>query len=676
MSYTAVIDRANPTAFLFLIDQSRSMNEKMEAGETKAKFVGDALNKTLLQLIARCKSADGVQDYFDVGVLAYSGTGVHYGFGGALSASSLHPISSLAAHPLRIEERKKRVPDGTGGLVAQAIKFPVWIDSVSFGDTPVCEGFRQAVECLVSWCNSHAKSHPPTIIHVTGGPSTDGNPEQLAEAIRHLSTNHGQCLLFNLHVGSGGAAVIFPASEAGLPDTYSKMLFRMSSLFPTYLGEPAHEKGYSASSKSRFFGYQARYEDLVNFFEIGTRISNLLLKESPQSSARPTGSVTSNESDRVKLWPAQRAQPAEAVNPEPVEPAKPGPAKAAKPQPEAAASRNAIRGQGFGWPRGVRILGLAVAVITAIVVFKLFGTGRGPQLTQFSNQTPTTSSKVDSAAERQTSDNGRLIGLSAAPNVPTAGANSDRGAALLPDATKTSPPAENGSKLAAGSEQTTKPASMSPPKAIDQPNVADTSSANPSSAMVEKNTTNSSAVAEKSAANPSSAAANLDLGKVPDAKRVQQRLIELGYLSGVSDGVWGANSKRALAEFRTTEKLGQDDHWDPGTEKKLFSTSTAIRQQSLAFTGSWSKDASSCVDAPIKITASRAKSRDATCELKSIHQESEGKWRVQALCQLASSLRTEDTENSWTSNIELTLDDRRLTWESEKGSENYYRCSQ
>ena len=609
MSYTAVIDRANPTAFLFLIDQSRSMNEKMEAGETKAKFVGDVLNKTLLQLMTRCNSADGVQDYFDIGVLAYSGTGVHSGFSGALSASSLHPIASLAAHPLRIEERKKLVPDGTGGLVAQSAKVPVWINSVSVGDNLMCEGFRKAAECLVSWCSSHAKSHPPTIIHVTGGPSTDGNPEQLAEAIRHLSTNHGQCLLFNLQVGSGGASVIFPASEAGLPDIYSKMLFRMSSLFPTYLIEPAHEKGYSASSKSRFFGYQAGYEGLVNFLDIGTRVSNLLLREStsPQSGqtfAGPiTGSGTSNESDRVKLWPAQRAkpQPAEAAKPEPVE--------AAKPQPAEAASRKIIRGQRSGWPQGVRILGLAVAVIAAIALFKLFGIGRGPQPTQFPNQTPTTSSKVDSASERQTSDNGRLIGRSAAPNVPTAGANSERGTALLPDATKTSPPADNGPKLAAGSEQTTKPASMSPPKDIDQPNVADTSTANPSAAVVEKNAANpSSAVAETSAANPSSAAANLDLGKVPDAKRVQQRLIELGYLSGVSDGVWGPNSKRALAEFRTTEKLGQDDHWDPGTEKKLFSISTARKQQSLAFVGSWSKDASSCVDAPIKITASQAKS--------------------------------------------------------------------
>src|SRR5262249_18740409 len=134
--------------------------------------------------------------------------------------------------------------------------------------------------------------------------------------------------------------------------------------------------------------------------------------------------------------------------------------------------------------------------------------------------------------------------------------------------------------------------------------------------------------------------------------------------------------KRALSEFRKAEKLGQDDRWDQATEKKLFSTSTARKQQSLAFIGGWSKDARSCADVPIKITATRAMSRDATCELKSIRQEAEGSWRVQAHCELDSSLRAADIENSWTSNIKLTLDDRRLTWESEKGVEEYYRCSQ
>jgi hypothetical protein len=43
MAYSAAISRATPTAFMFLIDQSGSMEEKMETGSTKAQFVWPAL---------------------------------------------------------------------------------------------------------------------------------------------------------------------------------------------------------------------------------------------------------------------------------------------------------------------------------------------------------------------------------------------------------------------------------------------------------------------------------------------------------------------------------------------------------------------------------------------------------------------------------------------------------
>jgi hypothetical protein len=658
VSYTAAIDRANPTAFIFLIDQSRSTTAKMDLGVTKAKLVGDVLNKTLFQLITRCASADGVRDYFDLGVLVYNGFGARSGFGGALHANSLHPISSIAAHPLRIEERNKRIPDGAGGLVDQSVKFPVWIESVGEGDTPMCEGFRKAAECLVRWCNSHAKSYPPTIIHVAGGPSTDGDPEQLAEAIRHISTNHGQCLLYNLHVGTSGASsAILPASATSLPDAYSKTLFRMSSLIPAHLITLARERGYRVSSESRFFGYKAGYEDLVNFFDIGTRVSNLLLQEptSPESdeaSPRPiTGSGTGRRFPQVNLQSTVRAntQPTD-----PVTGTSPGPAD---PQPPKHVGGTSGYGRRPGWLQSARLLGFAVAVITVIVLFKLFEIGRGPQPTQLFDQTPIIAAKDDSASKRPSSDNAQSTSLFAAPNVPAVDSSSEHGSVLVSDPAKTSPPADNGPKLAGATEQATEQtpvqASTPPPKNIDLPKVAETSASDQSSPTVD-----------------------LDLTKEPDAKRVQQRLIDLGYFSGPVNGIWGPKSRHALSEFRTAEKIGQDDHWDQATEEKLFSDSTARREQSLAFVGGWSKDASSCADDVIKITAIQAISRGATCHFGSIRQEAVGRWSVQAHCELALSLRTADTDNSWTSNVKLTLNDRRLTWASEKGAEDYYRCSQ
>ncbi|MEQ1934184.1 MAG: vWA domain-containing protein [Fimbriimonadaceae bacterium] len=273
--YQAAIDRTNPSAFLFIIDQSGSMDERMETEQTKAQFVADVLNKTLYQLVIRCTRADGVRNYFDVGVIAYGDT-VSSGFGGALGGGVLHSLSDIEANPLRIEERTKRVPDGAGGLVDQHTKFPVWFDPTASGGTPMTEAMRKAAESIVEWCDAHPSSYPPTVIHVTDGASTDGDPTAVAEALKQMSTGDGQCLLFNLHIStSGGQPVVFPTTDGGL-DEQGKLLFRLSSGFPPHLVQAATDKGYmTTSAESRFFGYKTGYEAIVDFFDIGTRASNL-----------------------------------------------------------------------------------------------------------------------------------------------------------------------------------------------------------------------------------------------------------------------------------------------------------------------------------------------------------------------------------------------------------------
>jgi hypothetical protein len=193
-----------------------------------------------------------------------------------LGGTYLNSLSTVANTPLRIEERTKKVDDGAGGLVEQAIKFPVWFEPKNTGGTPMCDALKKTAEVLVSWCDTHQGCYPPTVIHVTDGQSTDGDPEPIADALKQISTNDGACPLFNLHIDVGeGSGIVFPSSEAGLPDTYSRALFRMSSPFPSHLIPIANSKGYSVASESRFFGYRGGIEAIADFFDIGTRADNL-----------------------------------------------------------------------------------------------------------------------------------------------------------------------------------------------------------------------------------------------------------------------------------------------------------------------------------------------------------------------------------------------------------------
>lgn len=276
MSYTAEISRTSPTAFLFLVDQSGSMQDLMGNGKSKAQFVADVLNRTLASLITRCTKSEGTRDYFEVGVLGYSGSSVENGLSGALNAAVLNPISLIESNPLRIEDRTKRVDDGAGGLVNQSIKFPVWFEALAGGGTPMCSAITSAAEVLAAWCDAHPDSYPPTVLHVTDGESTDGDPENLASQLQQLGTRDGCVLLFNLHVSSsGGDAIRFPTSDSGLPDSYASLLFRMSSALPPHLQKVAEEKGIKATMESRGFIYNGEVAEIVDFFDIGTRAAQL-----------------------------------------------------------------------------------------------------------------------------------------------------------------------------------------------------------------------------------------------------------------------------------------------------------------------------------------------------------------------------------------------------------------
>jgi hypothetical protein len=62
MSYSAEISRTNPSMFLFLIDQSGSMDDPFGGGEAdrkKAEGVADAINRLLQNLVIKCAKSEG-----------------------------------------------------------------------------------------------------------------------------------------------------------------------------------------------------------------------------------------------------------------------------------------------------------------------------------------------------------------------------------------------------------------------------------------------------------------------------------------------------------------------------------------------------------------------------------------------------------------------------------------
>jgi len=275
MPYTAQISRTNPTAFVFLLDQSSSMLEPFGAQPEKSKAAGvaDALNRLLQNLVLKCAKADGIRDFFHVGMISYGGRVVS-AFGGGLAGKTLVPIGELANNPLRVEVRARKVDDGAGGLSEQQFKFPVWFEARPTGRTPMCEAIGKAKEYLQTFLAAQPKCYPPIVINITDGQPTDGDPRQAATELRALTSTDGNVLLFNAHLSDKqNLPIELPETESDLPDEYARLLFRMSSELPPKLVETARQSGLKVGPKSRGFVFNADLVAVIRFLDIGTRVS-------------------------------------------------------------------------------------------------------------------------------------------------------------------------------------------------------------------------------------------------------------------------------------------------------------------------------------------------------------------------------------------------------------------
>jgi hypothetical protein len=272
MAYEAEITTANPGCFLFLIDQSASMADRIadkHGGKTKAQGVADAINDLLNDLVAKCTKPDGVRDYFDVGVIGY-GEKVGPAFTGALANRDFVSVGDIAKH------QSVGMSKGIGEM-------PIWFDPIAKGDTAMCAALKRAHEVLRDWVRRHPDSYPPIVINITDGEAKDGNPTEPARLLASLSTKDGNVLVFNCHISAEkGKPTLFPCDEKGLPG-FAPRLFRMSSILPSRFREVAKTLGFDLAADARGFAFNAELTDLVKFMDLGKHalISHVAAIEGP-----------------------------------------------------------------------------------------------------------------------------------------------------------------------------------------------------------------------------------------------------------------------------------------------------------------------------------------------------------------------------------------------------------
>lgn len=278
--YTAQITRKNPTAFIFLVDQSVSMSRETLFNGTRmtlADAVAQIVNNQIQELVYRCIKSNEVRHYFDIAVVGY-GERVVSGWRGTLAGRDFVSPEELQNNPFKRiivkEETRTRK-----GVTTKEVERVQWVE-------PVCNqswtrlhlAFDHVKALLEEWLMDHAgqECYPPTVIHITDGEfngTTGENLVQQANEIKSMFTPDGNVLLWNIHIipTRDQVTAFLPTSKAEVYNSYSALLYDLSSLLPTrYNPDIAKLKQTDGTTRHVAMAENTDLTTLVQLMDIGT----------------------------------------------------------------------------------------------------------------------------------------------------------------------------------------------------------------------------------------------------------------------------------------------------------------------------------------------------------------------------------------------------------------------
>ena len=280
-AYTAQITRNTPTAFIFLIDQSVSMQkyttlygEEMPMAEAVARIVNHQLN----ELVLRCIKGSETRDYYDIAIIGY-GENAYSGWKGELEGRDFVKPSELKEHPYKKITTKKETRTRKGVKVVE-IEEVQWIEAeATEGWTRVHLAFEKAKGLLDEWMEKHHDKdcYPPTIINITDGEFNGATKEyvlQQANELKSMFTNDGNVILFNIHISANKAVcVTCPASKDEVSfSSLATTMYEMSSLLPMRYSDRIADLRGDGTPNNRYtaMSINADMSTLIQLMDIGT----------------------------------------------------------------------------------------------------------------------------------------------------------------------------------------------------------------------------------------------------------------------------------------------------------------------------------------------------------------------------------------------------------------------
>lgn len=279
--YTAQITRNTPTAFIFLVDHSVSMQQKttlygeeMTMAEAAARIVNNQIN----ELVLRCVKMEETRHYYDIAVVGY-GVEAYSGWQGELEGRDFVSPEELKKHPFTRIITRKEIHLRKGPQIKE-VEQVQWVSARHDGSwTHYHEAFDYAKQLLDEWMKEHHDKdcYPPTIIHITDGEFNHATREEVlqkANELKAMFTNDGNVILFNIHFTANlnASSVACPITKDELGgNSYAEALFDMSSLLPErYNQDIARCLNDTRAGRHVAMGVNADATTLIKLMDIGT----------------------------------------------------------------------------------------------------------------------------------------------------------------------------------------------------------------------------------------------------------------------------------------------------------------------------------------------------------------------------------------------------------------------
>lgn len=276
MSHSKQWSSATPGLLIFLIDQSGSMlSQYKDTPDSRTVFATRVVNRVINDIIKKNFNGTQPKDRCFIVAIGYSV--------GATELCSGY-LSELHNSPKRLEQVKKSISDGAGGLVEIDKTMPIWVEpTLKDGWTDMAQAFKMAKEIIESWINDNPDSPAPVIINVSDGiPYYDHKDSvecaretsDIAKDIMNIITADGNVLIFNAEIGEGATQIILPNSinDVQVGGKGAEFLYEISSEIPEGYKGAADKNGLTPflkdGSKGAVFAADAEY--LIKLIDFGS----------------------------------------------------------------------------------------------------------------------------------------------------------------------------------------------------------------------------------------------------------------------------------------------------------------------------------------------------------------------------------------------------------------------